>query len=116
MTDLPDTTHYVVIDTVAGEPTLRLVCTAAPGAPCRRRPADDTLEQWSADDPYLDLVDGDCWAVEWIAAAGWEEGVKCAPDAVFPSWPVSIAYDEAVVIAPVTPHPTLDFEGEADHA
>lgn len=68
MTDLPDTVHHIAIEWDE-EPRLRLTCSAAPGAPCRMRPADDR-ETWYVGDP--DLVDGDCWAVEWVEAGGWE--------------------------------------------
>ena len=93
-----DTTHHLVIDTTCGEPTLTLVCTAAKGAECRMCPPEgDDRGTWRAGDP--DLIDGECWAVEWVS-----EGAK------FPRIPVEVTYDEGVWIAPVNPHPTLPIE------
>ena len=104
-----DTTHHLVIDTTCGEPTLTLVCTAAKGAGCRMRPPEgDDRETWRPDDP--DLIDGECWAVEWISEGGWEDSVRCADGAKFPRIPVEVTYDEGVWIAPVDPHPTLPIE------
>ena len=109
MSTAPDAVHHLVIDTKFGEPVLRLVCTATKGADCRLKPTNaDELESWYVGDPDLTFEDAPCWAVEWIEDAGWDDGVRCAAGAKFPSWPVEITYDEGVVIAPVEPHPLLD--------
>ena len=96
--------HHLEIDfDMMSGPELRLVCTATPGSPCRMRPADDR-EHWSYSDP--DLIDGECWAVEWVEAGGMET-MASADDVTWPTIPVTVAYDEGVVLAPVAPHPPL---------
>ena len=100
--------HYLTIEDDWDELRLKLVCTATPDAPCRMRPSDDTREEWRDDDP--DLTPGHpCWAVEWAEEGGWET-VASADDAKWPRIPVTVEYDEGVVIAPVAPHPALDWQ------
>ena len=111
MTDKPDTTHYITLrsDMNAGhrgEVVLDLICTAAPGADCRKRPADPTREEWPLDDP--DLIDGECWAVEWVAEGGWE--TVATDHAEIGRIPVAVEYDEGVLVAPVAPHPVLPID------
>lgn len=94
------TDHQLVLtlDPEASEaPHLALVCTAAPGAPCRKRPPDDR-ERWSYNDP--DLVDGECWAIEWIDAAGWDDSVRTDGGGRW-SLPVDVTYDEGVIVTPI---------------
>ena len=80
----------------------------AKGAECRMRPVNaDELDQGWYD---LTFEDGECWAVEWISAGGWEDSVRCPDGAKFPRIPVEVTYDEGVWIAPVNPHPTLPIE------
>lgn len=105
--EIADTTHYLAICTDDGEPRLTLVCTAAPGADCRKRPKDaNEREGWYMDDPDIEWVDGPCWAVEYAEDGGWET-VQCEEGASFPRIPVSVVYDEGPVIAPIAPHPLL---------
>ena len=89
--------HHLEIDFgMFNGPELCLVCTATPGSPCRKRPADDR-ESWSYNDP--DLIDGDCWAVEWVEAVGLE-AMTSADGVTWPTIPVTVEYDEGVVLAP----------------
>lgn len=103
--------HEIQVVAEYGELSLRLVCHAAKGAPCRMRPPEgDDRESWSADDE--DLVDGDCWALDWIAADTFADQVR-ASDAlndatrIYATAPVAIGYDECVTVALATPQPTL---------
>lgn len=103
-------THSIEIVAQDYELYLRLVCHAVAGAPCRRRPpADDIRETWDADDPGL--VDGECWATEWIEAAGWEDSVIAASTrgqrVVWGSLPVEVYYEEGVAITPTNKPPAL---------
>lgn len=105
ITTAADAVHWLAIDADWGEPRLKLVCTAARGAHCRKRHPDPDVEEWLPDDP--DLIDTDrCWAVEWAEDAGWES-VQVAEGAEFPPIPVSVTCDEGPVLAPILPHPTL---------
>lgn len=98
--------HHIEIDTSYGAPRLVLVCTATPGSDCRKRPTDDR-EAWQIEDP--DLVDGECWAAEWIEAAGWDDIVRALDDTPWPRIPVTVHYDEGVNVAPIPPrHETPD--------
>ena len=100
--------HYLTIEEGFDGPRLALVCTATPDAPCRMRPDDDTRESWHHGDP--DLTPGHpCWAVEWAEDGGWET-VAAAGGATWPRIPVTVEYDEGVVIAPVATHPALDWQ------
>ncbi len=102
--------HYLTIDD-DDELRLRLVCTATPDAPCRKRPSDDR-ETWDDYDP--DLTSGNpCWAVEWAEEGGWES-VAGADGVEWPRIPVTIEYDEGVLVAPVFPEPILPFDGSTD--
>lgn len=104
--DAADTTHYITIEkatwSTRGEVILNLVCTAAPGASCRKRPTDER-EEWTLDDP--DLIDGQCWAAEWVQEGGWET-VATDHDEIG-RVPVDVEYIEGVLVSPVAPHPTL---------
>ena len=96
--------HHIELDTSDphSAPRLVLVCTATPGSDCRKRPTDDR-ETWQVDD--TDLVDGECWAAEWVDAAGWDDSVRAdaAPDGTpWPRIPVTVHYDEGVVVTPRT--------------
>ena len=96
--------HHLEIDFgMMSGPELRLICTATPGSPCRIRPADDR-EHWHHDDP--DLIDGECWAVEWVECVGMET-MASADGVTWPTIPVTVEYDEGPVIAPIAPHPLL---------
>ncbi len=111
----PDAVHYLTVVTDDQEPRLMLVCTAAPGAGCRKRPtdADEREWEWDLDDPDIEWVDGPCFAVEWIEAEGWDDAIRCEEGAVFPRWPVEVSYhDEGPWIAPVSPHPLLPFPSQ----
>jgi hypothetical protein len=108
--------HNIEVVAQDSELHLRFVCRAVSGAPCRRRPpAGDDRESWSADDPTL--VDGSCWAVDWVEAVGLTDGIIAGDTrGVTETWgsiPVDLSYDEAVVIAPVAPHTTL-LDGSYD--
>ena len=62
-------------------------------------------ESWSYNDP--DLIDGEkCWAVEWVEGGGMETTAS-AEGVTWPTIPVTVDYDEGVVLAPVAPHPPL---------
>lgn len=105
ITTAADAVHWLAIDADWGEPRLKLVCTAARGAYCRKRRPDPDVEEWLPDDP--DLIDTDrCWAVEWAEDAGWES-VQVEEGAEFPLIPVSVTCDEGPMLAPILPHPTL---------
>ena len=52
-----------------------------------------------------DLIDsGVCWAVEWAEDGGWGT-VAAAEGVTWPLIPVTVEYDEGVLVAPITPHP-----------
>jgi len=100
--------HKLQIVEESGEVSLKLVCSAVPGATCRRRPTDDR-EEWSVDDPDLVLVDGDCWAVEWVSAVGWEDAVRMGDGTgVVVSVPVDVGYEEGVLLSVASADPELD--------
>jgi hypothetical protein len=107
MTDKPDTTHYITLgsDMPAGTRgevvVLNLICTAPPGADCRKRPAEPR-ETWSLDDP--DLIDGECWAVEWVDAVGWWDAVGTDHTEIG-RIPVAVEYGECVIVSPVEEEP-----------
>ena len=101
MAEAPNTVHW--LDLRDGE--LRLVCTAIKGADCRKRPADDDRESWCLDDP--DLIDGDCWAVEWWDAVSGEHCIADEPWLI----PVSVKYDDFLMVSPAAPEPLLPIEG-----
>ena len=105
--------HYLAIDGYAEELRLKLICTATTDAPCRMRdPSDPDREEWHEGDP--DLTPGHpCWAVEWSEEAGWES-VASATDVEWPRIPVTVEYDEGVIVAPVAPQPDLFTEPRAD--
>lgn len=94
-----------VIQVVADDGELRfdLVCNAPEDAWCRRRPSeyqeDQWVDEWIDTDP--DLVDGPCWAVEWIDAAGLE-GMRAEGVGVWVTIPVEVSYDEGVVVVPAS--------------
>lgn len=90
------------------DPRLDLVCTAEVGAACRRRPpAEDKRERWNDDDP--DLIDGACWAVEFVDAYSLSDTAWCGNDATLARIPVAIDYDEGLILSPVVPHQALDL-------
>jgi len=85
--------HKLEIVANGGELRLELRCTAVKGADCRQRPLDDR-ESWNVGDPGL--VDGDCWAVDYIAAGGFSDSVFMYEDGVVASVAVNVDYEEAV--------------------
>ena len=86
--------HYLqVVSYDGGDPSLRLMCTAPPDAPCRRRPVDPYQETWTDTTPGHE-----CWAVEWIEEDGWES-VATETDGILFSIGVQVYYDEGPVIA-----------------
>lgn len=95
--------HEIQVVADDGELSLRLVCHAAKGAPCHRRPPEnDDRESWSADEEGL--VDSTCWATDWIEAVGFEDGVYAAdalhrPTVTYATAPVTISYDDGVSVA-----------------
>lgn len=95
-----------VVSESDGELSLRLVCHAAKGAPCRMRPADLDIEEWSSSYEG-DMIDSDCWAVEWQSAAGFEDGVRSEIEGVYASIPVEVGYEEGVSLRPAGEHPML---------
>ena len=98
--------HYLTIEDTGDELRLALVCTATPDAPCRKRPSTDR-ESWHDDDD--DLTSGhECWAVEYASEGGWETVVG-AVGAQWPRIPVTVAYVEGVELAPVAPHPVIEW-------
>ena len=105
------TSHYLRIDDY-DEIRLELVCAAAPGSPCRLRPADGR-EVWTYDD--ADLIDsGVCWAVEWADEGGWET-IAAAEGVTWPLIPVTVECEfERPVVAPVVPQPDLPIRAEHD--
>ncbi len=106
---MPD--HYLRIhDDYDDELRLALVCAAAPGSPCRLRPADGR-EEWT--DTDTDLIDSVCWAVEWAEAGGWET-IAAAEGVTWPMIPVTVEYECGPVVAPVIPQPDLPIRAEYD--
>lgn len=104
--------HAIEVVSEYGELSLKLVCHAVPGSPCRMRPPEgDDRESWSFDDPGL--VPGECWAVEWQHDVGFVDGVRTtdtgtvADGVAWASIPVAIEYDECVMVSRVAEHTTL---------
>lgn len=96
--------HYLRIHDDYDEIRLALVCTAAPGSPCRLRPADGR-EDWTYAD--ADLIDsGVCWAVEWADEGGCVTS-GAAEGVTWPLVPVTVEYEYGIgpVVAPVVPQP-----------
>lgn len=92
--------HYLRIHDDYDEIRLALVCTAAPGSPCRLRPADGR-EDWTYAD--ADLIDsGVCWAVEWADEGGCVTS-GAAEGVTWPLVPVTVEYEYGIgpVVAPV---------------
>lgn len=100
-------THAIEVVSEYGELSLRLICHAAKGALCRMRPADLDVEEWSTDYEG-DLIDTECWAVEYVAAAGFEDAIRTRETGVLASVPISVGYDECVLISTVDEGPMLD--------
>ena len=97
--------HTLEVVSQYGELSLRLVCHAVPGAPCRLRP--EGAAEWSADYDG-EMIDSRCWAEEWQEDAGFIDGVRNIGDGVLAEIPVSIEYDECVAVRAVEPHTMLD--------
>ncbi|MDN5964262.1 MAG: hypothetical protein L0K47_13475 [Acidipropionibacterium jensenii] len=92
----------VLTDNEGGFMTMRIECSAAPDAPCRRRPPDwMDRENWT-DEEATETGHG-CWAVEWAEAD--PEGVIWNGGPIY--IPISVTYDEGVEISPLDPMPTL---------
>lgn len=99
-------THALEIVSDDGELSLRLVCHAVKGATCRLRPADSDVEEWPED--YAgDMIDTDCWAVEWASEAGIQDGVRFHTSGTVVSVPVALEYDGCVLLHLVEPHTML---------
>ncbi len=94
--------HYIELHADRGEIAPRLVCTATPDAPCRRRPIDPDAETWTGQD---ETTPGhDCWATEWVDEAGFSDAVRWGELGVTETIarvPVGVFYDEGVVAEPV---------------
>ena len=99
--------HALEVISEYGEISVRLACHAAKGATCRMRPADLNLEEWTVDYEG-EMIDAECWAVEWQSDAGFEEGVRSEFAGVYASVPVVISYDEGVMVHPEGEHVPLD--------
>lgn len=91
--------HFLTIESErTGEPCLEIECSEPPDAPCRRRPLDKAMESWT-DDDALDGGGHECWAVEWVQEAGFDDAVVIKPlGEPFAKMPIKITYDEGVVI------------------
>lgn len=98
--------HAIEVVSEDGEISLRLVCQAVKGAPCRLRPADPEVEEWSSDYEG-ELVDSECWALEWQDAVGFVDGVRSDGDGVLTTFPVRVGCEEGVLVWPIPPHPML---------
>ena len=86
--------HYLRIHDDYDEIRLALVCTAAPGSPCRLRPADGR-EDWTYAD--ADLIDsGVCWAVEWADEGGCVTS-GAAEGVTWPMIPVTVEYPRLAI-------------------
>lgn len=114
MTEEPEavapTVHYLkVFGESDGHLTMKFICTATPDAYCRQRPEDPSIEHWDVNDPNVVLVPGECWAAEWIEACGMEDAIVVENEVVFAQIPVSVSYDEGVILDTIAPHPTLDI-------
>jgi len=90
--------HLTLNSNFLGELHLEFVCTAAPDAPCRMRPSV-MRDSWQYGDPDLTPCH-ECWAVEFIQDCGWEDAVRSAPDISWPKIPITIGFDDGVVIGP----------------
>lgn len=94
--------HYVTLTIESGELHRGFVCESGPDATCRKRPPgweDGGGDSWSSSEATE--TGFDCWAVEWIEAAGIEDGLLGA-DEILARVPVLIAYDEGVEITPMS--------------
>lgn len=97
--------HVIQVIADFSELKLEFVCNAVAGSPCRMRPADPGVEEWDSDYEGK-LVSSECWAVEWVSAGGWESVI--APHAgVYATIPVSVDYDNGVVVDLIHPQTTL---------
>jgi|GEM_PF-4316503 len=102
--------HALQIVSDCGELSIALVCRAVAGADCRMRPPiGDDREEWDVGD--RGLVDGPCWAIEWVEATSIADGLMFADgDGVVLAADVDVNYDEGVMVtlaAPQTPLPAL---------
>jgi len=59
-----------------------------------------------------EMVDADCWAVEWVSDGGWES-VMPDVDGIYASIPVAVSYNDGVIVKLVEPHTALDIDFEA---
>jgi len=84
--------HSVEVVAEFGELNFRFVCNAPAGSPCRRRPADPDVEEWDDTYPGEIIMDGECWAVEWVSNLGWE-AIRPEHDGTYVSIPVAISYE-----------------------
>lgn len=101
--------HVVEVVAEFGELNLRFVCNAVAGSPCRRRPAEKDWNEWP-ENYQGEMVDSDCWAAEWVSECGWES-IMPNKDGVYASIPVSISYDDGVVVTQVESQTSLDLNG-----
>lgn len=90
--------HFIELYADRGEIAPRLVCTATPDAPCRRRPTNPDAETWTDDD---ETTPGhDCWTTEFIDGVGFDESVTWGPGSgTLASVPVHVSYDHRGVLA-----------------
>jgi hypothetical protein len=100
--------HFIELHADRGEIAPRLVCTATPDAPCRRRPVDPDVESWTDD---TETTSGhECWAVEWVDAGGWDSLTWGPESGTLARVPVDVSYDHrGVLVEPVVLPDPLDL-------
>lgn len=97
--------HAIKVSFDPDGPRATIVCNAIEGAPCRMRPADDSVEEWASDYDGEMIDNGECWAVEWLEAAGWEGVIVHPTNEAILTLPVKTGYDgglEVTILSPVT--------------
>jgi len=100
--------HVIEVVAEFGELSLKFRCNAVPGSPCKRRPVDSELEEWPSD--YQgEMVDADCWAAEWVSECGWES-IMPNNDSVYASIPISISYDDGVIVTQLESQTSLGID------
>lgn len=101
--------HALQIVSNCGELSIALACRAVEGADCRMRPPiGSDRENWVVGEPGL--VDGPCWALDWIEATSIQEALVFdgGGDGVVLAAEVNVSYDEGVIVTLAAPHSTLE--------
>jgi len=94
--------HVIQVVAEFGELNMKFVCNAVAGSPCKRRPANQDLDEWPHDYEGEMIENAECWAAEWVSAGGWES-IMPDVDGIYASIPVTVDYDDGVIVRPVEP-------------